>query len=67
MKSPRSLRAATKAVALSALALAPLAGRAQTAPSDDIAALREQIRQHDQKLRVLERNSELNDEAATAD
>jgi phosphate-selective porin OprO/OprP len=66
MKSPRSLRAATTAAALSALALAPLAGRAQTAPSDDIAALREQIRQLDQKLRVLERNSELKDEATTA-
>ncbi len=69
MKSPRSLRAAATAAALSTLALAPFAGRAQTAPaasSDDIAALREQIRLLDQKLRVLERNVELKDEAATA-
>ncbi len=66
MKSPRSFRDAATAVALSTLALAPLAGRAQTAPADDISALREQIRQLDQKLRVLERNNELKDEAATA-
>lgn len=69
MKSLRSLRAAASAAALTTLVLAPLPGRAQTAPaasSDDIAALREQIRQLDQKLRVLERNAELKDEAATA-
>ena len=33
---------------------------------DDIQALREQIRQLDQKLRILERNQELKDETATA-
>jgi phosphate-selective porin OprO/OprP len=69
MKSPRSLRAAATAAALSTLALVPFSGRAQTASaasSDDIAALREQIRQLDQKLRVLERNAELQNEAATS-
>jgi phosphate-selective porin OprO and OprP len=64
------------AAALSALALAPFTTRAQTAapaapPSapasaDDIAALRAQIAALDQKLRVLERQQELKDEAATA-
>src|SRR5688572_733348 len=33
---------------------------------DDIQALREQIRQLDQKLRILERNQELKEETATA-
>lgn len=39
--------------------------RAQSS-SDDIAALREQIRQLDQKLRVLERKQEVKDEDAAA-
>ena len=37
---------------------------AQTASASDLDALREQIRLLDQKLRVLERNTELKDEAA---
>jgi phosphate-selective porin OprO/OprP len=39
---------------------------AQTASADDVAALREQIRLLDQKLRVLERNQELKEETAVA-
>ena len=39
---------------------------AQTASASDLDALREQIRLLDQKLRVLERNSELKEEAAVA-
>ena len=39
---------------------------AQTASASDLDALREQIRLLDQKLRVLERNTELKDEAAVA-
>lgn len=69
MKSPRSLRAASYAAALTAIALAPFTAQAQTAAAsaDDIAALREQIRLLDQKLRVLERNQELKDETAVAE
>ncbi len=74
MKSSRTLRAATYAAALTAIALAPFTAQAQSAApaapaasSDDIAALREQIRLLDQKLRVLERNQELKDEAAVAE
>ena len=40
--------------------------QAQTASASDLDALREQIRLLDQKLRVLERNSELKEEAAVA-
>lgn len=69
MRNPNAIRAASLA-ALASIALAPFPARAQTAPSpaspDEIAALREQIRLLDQKLRVLERNQELKDEAATA-
>jgi phosphate-selective porin OprO/OprP len=39
---------------------------AQPASTDDISALREQIRLLDQKLRVLERNQELQQDAAVA-
>ena len=39
---------------------------AQTASASDLDALREQIRLLDQKLRILERNTELKDEAAVA-
>jgi phosphate-selective porin OprO and OprP len=71
MKSSRSTRATAYAVALVAIALAPFAARAQTPPdassSDEIAALREQIRLLDQKLRVLERNLELKDAVAAAE
>jgi phosphate-selective porin OprO/OprP len=58
-------RAASYAAAFTALAFAPFASRAQAA-TDDVAALREQIRQLDQKLRVLERNLELKEETAAA-
>lgn len=57
-------RAATYAAALSAIALAPFTAQAQN--SSDVDALREQIRQLDPKLRVLERNLELKEEAAVA-
>jgi phosphate-selective porin OprO and OprP len=64
MKSiQRSTRRALVATVLTAILAAP--AFAQT-PSD-VEALREQIRLLDQKLRVLERNIELKDEAAAAD
>ena len=69
MKSLRTSRATVLAVALTSIALAPFTARAQTPPSasaSEIEALREQIRQLDQKLRVLERNLELKDETAAA-
>lgn len=53
-------------LSLGALAALPLAASAQTDASSEIQALREQIRQLDQKLRVLERKQELKDEAAAA-
>jgi phosphate-selective porin OprO/OprP len=40
---------------------------AQAASQDDLNALREQIRQLDQKLRVLERTTEIKEETAAAD
>ncbi|MDR1282815.1 MAG: OprO/OprP family phosphate-selective porin [Opitutaceae bacterium] len=47
---------------------APLGAKAASSGApDDIAALREQIRQLDQKIRVLERNQELKEEKAAAD
>jgi Phosphate-selective porin len=70
MNSSRFLRAAGYAAALSAIALAPFTAGAQTASgasSDEITALREQIRLLDQKLKTLERNLELKDEAAAAE
>lgn len=70
MKTPLPLRAAAYAAALTAIALAPFTAQAQSTPAasaDDIAALREQIRLLDQKLRVLERNTELKNETAAAD
>lgn len=61
----KTLRTAlTTAVAATGLAATTFA---QPASADDINALREQIRLLDQKLRVLERNSELKDETAAAD
>jgi phosphate-selective porin OprO/OprP len=71
MRNPNVTRAAVFA-ALTAIALAPLGARAHTPaapapPADDVAALREQIRLLDQKLRVLERNLELKDETAVAE
>jgi phosphate-selective porin OprO and OprP len=47
------------------LTAAPLSLRAQTG-SDDLSELREQIRLLDQKLRVLERKEEIEDETAAA-
>jgi phosphate-selective porin OprO/OprP len=62
-------RAAAYAAALSAIAFAPFTAQAQSAAAspDDVAALREQIRLLDQKLRTLERNLELKDETAAAE
>ena len=65
MRNLNVTRAAAYAAALSAIALAPFTAQAQT-PSD-VDALREQIRQLDQKLRILERNLEIKDETAAAD
>ncbi len=70
MKPSRTLRAATYAAALTAIALAPFTARAQAASpaaTEDIVALRAQIAALDQKLKVLERNLELKDEAAVAE
>jgi phosphate-selective porin OprO/OprP len=69
MRNLNVTRAAAYAAALSAIAFAPFSAQAQTTGSspDDVAALREQIRQLDQKLRILERNLELKDEAAVAE
>jgi phosphate-selective porin OprO and OprP len=63
--SVNSLRAVGLLAALTASALTPLA--AQTTANSELDSLREQIRLLDQKLRSLERNLELKDEAATAD
>ena len=62
-------RIATYAAAFTTIALAPFTAQAQpgSTSSDDVAALREQIRLLDQKLRVVERNIELKDEAAAAE
>ncbi|AHF89020.1 porin [Opitutaceae bacterium TAV5] len=61
-------RKSAAALLLAALAsLTPLAAQtSSSASADDIAALREQIRLLDQKIRILERNQELKDEAAAA-
>ena len=69
MRNLNVTRAASYAAALTAIALAPFTAQAQTsaASPDDVAALREQIRLLDQKLKVLERNLELKDETAAAD
>ena len=67
MWNPNVTRAAAAySAAFTALALAPFTAHAQSAAAspDDVAALREQIRLLDQKLRALERNLELKDEAA---
>lgn len=67
MRNHHATRAAAYAAAFTALAFAPFTAQAQTAASpDDVAALREQIRLLDQKLRVLERNQEIKDETAAA-
>ena len=71
MNTSRSTaRAATIAAALTAIALAPFTARAQNAApaaTEDVAALRAQIAALDQKLRILERNLEIKDEAAAAE
>jgi phosphate-selective porin OprO/OprP len=59
----RSSRCALVATVLTAILAAP--AFAQT--SSEVDALREQIRQLDQKLRILERNIELKDETAAAE
>ncbi|RRJ97716.1 porin [Opitutaceae bacterium TAV4] len=71
MHTSHHVKTHTRATALLLAALTAATGltplTAQTAAgSDDIAALREQIRLLDQKIRVLERNQELKDEAAEA-
>lgn len=64
MKSaPSSIRSALAA----SLLAAALADPASAQTPSDIEALREQIRQLDQKLRILERRIELKDEAAAAE
>ncbi|HYD85588.1 MAG TPA: porin [Opitutus sp.] len=59
-------RSAPRAALILAFALPGLFAAEAQSRDDDIQALREQIRLLDQKLRVLERNQELKDEAATA-
>lgn len=63
--SVKPLRAASLLAGLSAISFAPL--EAQNVTASDVESLREQIRLLDQKLRVLERNSELAAETAAAD
>lgn len=72
MHSSDHISKTTRATALLLAALTAATGftplTAQTASSgDDLAALREQIRQLDQKIRILERNQELKEEKAAAD
>lgn len=63
----KSLRPAFRITLVSAALLAGVSASRADSRDDDIAALREQIRLLDQKLRVLERKSEIKDEdAATA-
>ncbi len=52
--------------AITAVGFTTASLHAQAASQDDIKALREQIRQLDQKLRVLERNTEIKEETAAA-
>ncbi len=66
----RTLPSAVRTALVTAITAAGLTAsslHAQAASQDDLNALREQIRQLDQKLRVLERNSEIKDETAAAD
>ena len=64
----KSINSAVRTALYTALTAVSLTASlpAQTASAGDLDALREQIRQLDQKLRVLERNAELKDEAAVA-
>jgi phosphate-selective porin OprO/OprP len=62
-----SFRPALRALfSLALIAALPRAATAQTETQSEIQALREQIRQLDQKLRVLERKQELKEEAAAS-
>src|SRR5688500_1344341 len=62
-----AIRPAISAALLFAVVFAGVSAAQAQSRDDDIQALREQIRQLDQKLRILERNQELKDEtAATA-
>ncbi|HTJ79659.1 MAG TPA: porin [Rariglobus sp.] len=63
MRNLKSLGAASLLAALTTF-LPPLS--AQTPSNSELDSLREQIRLLDQKLRVLERNQEIKDEAAAA-
>jgi phosphate-selective porin OprO/OprP len=64
----KSIQSAVRTALYTALTAVSLTASlpAQTASASDLEALREQIRLLDQKLKVLERNSELRDEAAVA-
>ncbi|MBW8780544.1 MAG: porin [Verrucomicrobia bacterium] len=66
MKNLSSAARTALVTALTVVGLTTTSLHAQAPTSDDINALREQIRQLDQKLRVLERNQELRDETAAA-
>ncbi len=59
-------RALTGAIALLSPLLVPIHAHAQNAKDADVAALRAQIAELDQKLRVLERKNEIKDEEAAA-
>jgi phosphate-selective porin OprO/OprP len=61
-----TFRPAYRAALIFAVVFAGLAPAQAQSRDDDIQALREQIRQLDQKLRVLERTQELKEETATA-
>ncbi len=63
---PSAVRTAL-VTAITAVGLTAASLQAQAASQDDINALREQIRQLDQKLRALERNTEIKDETAAAE
>jgi len=63
---PSAVRTAL-VTAITAAGLTTVSLHAQAASQDDLNALREQIRQLDQKLRVLERTQEIKDETAAAD
>ncbi len=63
---PSAVRTAL-VTAITAVGLTTSTLHAQAASQDDIKALREQIQQLDQKLRALERNTEIKDETAAAE
>ena len=61
-----SLRPALRAALILVVASSGVSPASAQSPADDIQALREQIRQLDQKLRILERNQQIKEEAVTA-